>query len=281
MEQEFYGIIYKATNLVNGKCYIGQTTKTLHRRIKVHYKCINELNNTSFFILKLKKYTPAAFSWEVLCQCESKDELNEMEFHYIMQYKSCIYIKNSNGYNLTFGGPGISGHKHSKETKECMSIKAIDRNLNIEYINKVKKTKSTKEYKEKMHKIFNSEDFKDKQRKHTKSLWENEEFKRTQIEKIHNATKTDEYKEKQTENTRKLWKNVDYINKIKNTKNSLEHKLKVCKTYIITSIIGDVIIVNTGLKNWCKENNICMGMLFKCINKNISYKGYFIKKLDD
>jgi hypothetical protein len=43
--KKHYGIIYKATNKVNGKSYIGQTTKSLKHRINNHiskaftYKC--------------------------------------------------------------------------------------------------------------------------------------------------------------------------------------------------------------------------------------------------
>lgn len=31
-----YGQIYKITNLVNGKLYVGKTVRTLQRRLKVH-----------------------------------------------------------------------------------------------------------------------------------------------------------------------------------------------------------------------------------------------------
>ena len=37
-------LIYKATNLVNGKVYIGMTTKTLEHRAKVHKRDSQRLN---------------------------------------------------------------------------------------------------------------------------------------------------------------------------------------------------------------------------------------------
>ena len=41
-------LIYKATNLVNGKVYIGMTTKTLEHRAKVHKRDSQRLN--TYFI---------------------------------------------------------------------------------------------------------------------------------------------------------------------------------------------------------------------------------------
>ena len=40
-----YGIIYKATNLVNGKVYIGQTINTLNKRKMEHYQDAKHRNN--------------------------------------------------------------------------------------------------------------------------------------------------------------------------------------------------------------------------------------------
>jgi predicted GIY-YIG superfamily endonuclease len=49
-----YGIIYKVTNSINGKIYIGQTTKALKERIKGHYDA--HKNTKNIFHKTLKKY---------------------------------------------------------------------------------------------------------------------------------------------------------------------------------------------------------------------------------
>lgn len=113
-----YGIIYKATNLINGKCYIGQTKRSLEERKKSHFvDCFNK-SYKSIFHNAIRKYGKENFEWEVVCECSSKSELREKEMKYIKENNSFSHSYNSNGYNLTLGGDGLSGHKHSDETKE-------------------------------------------------------------------------------------------------------------------------------------------------------------------
>jgi group I intron endonuclease len=125
-----YGIIYKATNKINGKSYIGQTTKPLEKRKLQHLK------KGSYFHNALKKYSFDNFTWKILENCHSKNELNEMEFHYIKQYNTF-----ADGYNLTYGGEDnpmnyqklrkkiskkLEGHVVSKETRQKIS-KTLDK----------------------------------------------------------------------------------------------------------------------------------------------------------
>lgn len=95
-------IIYKATNKVNNKCYIGQTINALSYRRMHHYKDANSGRYSVYFHHAIRKYGKDNFIWEVLENCNSKEELDEMEFHYIKQYNS---FKPS-GYNMTLGGDG-------------------------------------------------------------------------------------------------------------------------------------------------------------------------------
>jgi group I intron endonuclease len=97
-------IIYKVTNKVNGKIYIGQTVSNLEHRISQHF-CAKK----SYFHNALHKYGRENFEWKIIEYCESKEEMNEMEFHYIKQYNSV-----EDGYNLTYGGEGNYGHKFNK-----------------------------------------------------------------------------------------------------------------------------------------------------------------------
>lgn len=65
----------------------------------------------------IKKYGPESFSWEILCECLSKDELDEKEKYYIKKYDTI----GPKGYNLTVGGEGSWGFKHSRETIKKLS----------------------------------------------------------------------------------------------------------------------------------------------------------------
>ena len=97
-------IIYKVTNSINGKSYIGQTAQTLKKRIGNHKLQVKN-GSTTYFYNAIRKYGFDNFSWEVLCICETKQEMDEMEFHYIKQYHTYSYPDRT-GYNMTLGGDG-------------------------------------------------------------------------------------------------------------------------------------------------------------------------------
>ena len=88
------GVIYKITNLLNGKCYVGQTIQKLNKRIIHHKNC-----KTSAIGRAIQKYGWENFSVEVLEIC-SQDKLNECEKFWIKK-NNCL---SPNGYNFTDGG---------------------------------------------------------------------------------------------------------------------------------------------------------------------------------
>lgn len=90
------GIIYKITNKVNGKSYIGQTRYTLEFRWKQHQ---HKKDNT-YFHNAIHKYGIDNFDIEVLEECNIED-LNSREIFYIAKFDTF-----NNGYNLTIGGDG-------------------------------------------------------------------------------------------------------------------------------------------------------------------------------
>jgi group I intron endonuclease len=134
-------IIYKATNIINGKSYIGQTKSNLERRMKGHVDSALKNNDNRHFYNSIRKYGSQKFQWQILEHCDSKEELDEMEFHYIMQYNTY-----KNGYNLTLGGDG--GNTKSKYTKEQIT----EWREKISKIWREKKFKHNKESIEKMRK---------------------------------------------------------------------------------------------------------------------------------
>jgi group I intron endonuclease len=98
-------IVYKVTNLVNGKVYIGYTTKTLDQRIKAHLRkanCLTQKHHTQAFKLALRKYGKECFLWEELVTCSTKEEACEKEKHFISEYNCVVPL----GYNMTLGGEG-------------------------------------------------------------------------------------------------------------------------------------------------------------------------------
>ena len=106
-----YGIIYKATNLINGKVYIGQTIRSLEDRIIAHY---HRRNDGTYFHNALNKYEKEDFSWEIIDYADSLEELDNKEIYWIDYYGS--FNDKNKGYNSTSGGE--SSKRLSDETKE-------------------------------------------------------------------------------------------------------------------------------------------------------------------
>lgn len=108
-------IIYKTTNLINGKIYIGKDSKDNK----------NYIGGGKLLKLAIKKYGKKHFIKETLEICETIDELNKKEIFWIEYLKS----RESNiGYNILVGGEisPMENNKHTDETKIKMSINHID-----------------------------------------------------------------------------------------------------------------------------------------------------------
>lgn len=113
-------IIYKVTNLVNNKIYIGLTKQLLSKRQHQH-----ELHSDKKPLMVLhyaiKKYGKENFQWEILRECKNFEELNKSEREFIKLYNSTnIDI----GYNRTTGGENPI---MSIETRQKMSSSQTER----------------------------------------------------------------------------------------------------------------------------------------------------------
>lgn len=96
-------LIYKITNTINNKCYIGQTIKSAEERWKEHQSHVfgthpNDINKTLY--KAIRKYGLENFKFEVLQDnIETYEQLDKAEIYWIDYYNS--FVK---GYNETFGG---------------------------------------------------------------------------------------------------------------------------------------------------------------------------------
>lgn len=98
-----YGYIYKITNLINNKVYIGQVyNKSIETRFIRHCKCANP-KSYSYLSRAIYKYGKENFKFEEIEECYSIKELNEREKYWIAYYNS---TNSKFGYNLTLGGEG-------------------------------------------------------------------------------------------------------------------------------------------------------------------------------
>lgn len=125
-----YMIIYLVTNLINQMKYVGQTIRTLKQRKSSHLSS-SKKGSTYYLHRAIRKYGAENFKWEVIYNASSEEELNEKETFFIKEYNT----NSQDGYNLTEGGRGIRGWKHSELTKEKIKQCAI-KNNSAQYLKK-------------------------------------------------------------------------------------------------------------------------------------------------
>lgn len=108
--------IYKITNLVNNKVYIGQSTNILKRFIAHKSRAFNPKNSQyeSHLYRAIRKYGLDNFNFEIIKRCK-KEDLNKEEQHYIKFFQSNFP---EYGYNLTEGGSSPTSQKLQKEEIE-------------------------------------------------------------------------------------------------------------------------------------------------------------------
>ena len=95
-------IVYKITNIVNNKVYIGITSKTLHERWLQHVNAALSSHSLYPFHKAIRKYKPISFVMEILEEVTTEEEAKQREQYWIDFYHS--YIKFNLGYNATLGG---------------------------------------------------------------------------------------------------------------------------------------------------------------------------------
>lgn len=108
-------IIYKATNIVNSKVYIGQTTNTLEYRKRQHFsETKSKKKKNTYFHNAIAKYGADSFVFITIDTATSISQLNLKEEFWIEFYRS---NNKEYGYNLDSGGKNC---KKSNSTKELL-----------------------------------------------------------------------------------------------------------------------------------------------------------------
>jgi group I intron endonuclease len=198
-------VIYKATNTVNGKSYIGFAVN-FDTRQKTHFKKVKRTDK-QYFHNAINKYGIDSFEWTIL----KENATLEDEIILIKEHET--FWKTGKGYNLTKGGEGKLGYETSEKTKQKISNshkgKIIsEKQLKILRFNaqRMKEVGHTEEVKKRIsnaHKgrIFSKEHKDSISRNHASkkpsgSFYKSEEYKQKMAESCKGKTRTPEQKER-------------------------------------------------------------------------------------
>lgn len=110
-------LVYCATNKINGKRYIGITSKSLVHRITKHRNSTDRVSSCVFHCA-IRKYGFDSFSWEILKENIDYAEALVSEKEYIELFRTFVGSDGSEGYNMTLGGEGSLGTRASVLCKE-------------------------------------------------------------------------------------------------------------------------------------------------------------------
>jgi group I intron endonuclease len=132
--------LYKITNTVNNKCYIGWTSKDVQNRWSQHKTDALRIRDNRKFYNAIRKYGIENWIVDTLLETTTVEEAKLKEIELIAVYDS--YYK---GYNSTKGGDGNNGIVMSKESNQARSLKLKGIKKSPETIEKFKARRSTPE----------------------------------------------------------------------------------------------------------------------------------------
>lgn len=123
--------IYVISNIKNGKVYIGKTAVGFRKRWLKHKHALNNNYHDNQHLQRAwNRYGEKSFKFLILEYC-LVEQLDEREKHYIS-----IYRPKNMTYNMTDGGDGGLGYKHTDESKLKMSKAHKGKKLTPEHIAK-------------------------------------------------------------------------------------------------------------------------------------------------
>lgn len=250
-------VIYKTTNKINGKIYIGK----------------DKYNKDSYYgsglIIKqaLKKYGKSNFQKEILFESDNINEINDMEKYYIKHFNS---QNHDIGYNITSGGDGgldsftfhpnreqllanrtgeknsFYGKKHSNETKMKISKSNSGKTHSVEVRLKISNTLK-------------------------------EKYKNGEI--LQNVSSEERKRRSERMKTNNPYFNEKTKKKLSNTISGSGNPS--AKTWIFENINGDYIEITGNFQKFCNDNDLSIKIMRNIadnIRKNKFYNGWTVKR---
>ncbi len=134
-----FGCIYRLTNLIRNKKYIGKTID-FEGRMYEHKK--GKSIHKSYVERSIRKHGWHNFKVEIIIDDVPEEDPDNLETCYIDVEDTMV----PNGYNLTKGGEGISGYRFTAEQRENTRQAAIRRYANRDRFGTVSFEKNKNKY---------------------------------------------------------------------------------------------------------------------------------------
>jgi group I intron endonuclease len=117
-------LVYLVRNSVNGKVYVGKTTKSLKLRWRSHRYAARRGSQLALHVA-IREHGESAFRIEELDRAETAEELADLEIHYIVSFRSHLPEVGYNRLIVEFSewnatNPRFLGLQHSDETKAAI-----------------------------------------------------------------------------------------------------------------------------------------------------------------
>lgn len=241
-------VVYKTTNLINGKIYVGK-----QENYNKEY-----LGSGLVLSRAIKKYGKENFEKIILSECLTSKELNNKEIYWIEKLKA---TDNSIGYNITKGGTGgntLSNHP--------------DRENIIKQTNESKRNNPA--LRGKNHYLYGtslSNVIKEKISVKIKEKYANGEIKRYRM--------TDDGRRRLSQ----YMKDNNYNNtpegRARNSENNTGSKNPNANIYEFTSPDNKIFIIKGAIKKFCKLKKISYKKIIKIYNTNESVNGWKCNKI--
>lgn len=247
-EKKYY--IYKHTNLINGKIYIGQTSQDPKKRWG---NGISTYQHNEHFLNAIKKYGWENFSHEILLSNLSKDEMKYWEKYYIKYYDTQNPEK---GYNIIEGG--LESPFEELWKKESFRQKMSQQQSDL------------------MKKRLENPEIKEKMRQSVKQYWEEHSEKKIELaERSRNMLKEkwkdSEYRDARSTQMKELWQSEHREKLIEQTKinarknwDNPEYRKKICKPVQCIET-GDIFEAASAAERWCK---VSRGVVTRAVRQN-------------
>jgi group I intron endonuclease len=185
--------VYIIHNIINNKIYVGKTDN-LKRRWAAHCSVANSkvLTNKQPISLAIAKYGIESFTISIIQNFMDETVCLDAEKYWIKFYNS---LNNKFGYNLTEGGEGISGWRHTPESKKKMSQSHQGKLRSPQHKSAIKKARTgTKHLRETIYKISGDNSVNSKITfeivRKIRNLYLTENYSHRKLSKIFNISKT-------------------------------------------------------------------------------------------